>query len=88
MENLIFSLNATMPIFFLMLLGVFFRKIGILEENMVNGLNQFVFKVTLPVLLFGDLAKQDFSKAWNGKFVFCYDGKHDTSSMYFHNSSK
>ena len=70
MENLIFSLNATMPIFFLMLLGVFFRKIGILEENMVNGLNQFVFKVTLPVLLFGDLAKQDFSKAWNGKFVF------------------
>ena len=50
MENLIFSLNATMPIFFLMLLGVFFRKIGILEENMVNGLNQFVFKVTLPVL--------------------------------------
>lgn len=70
MENLIFSLNATMPIFFLMLLGVFFRKIGILEENMVNGLNQFVFKVTLPVLLFGDLAKQDFSNAWNGKFVF------------------
>ena len=90
MENLIFSLNATMPIFFLMLLGVFFRKIGILEENMVNGLNQFVFKVTLPVLLFGDLAKQDFSKEWKiCIFLFCcYDFKHYTSSMYFHNSSK
>lgn len=40
---------------------------------MINGLNQFVFKATLPVLLFGDLAKQDFAQAWNGKFVaFCF----------------
>ena len=73
MENLIFSLNATIPIFLLMVLGVFFRKVGLLKENMINGLNQFVFKATLPVLLFGDLAKQDFSKAWDGKFVaFCF----------------
>ena len=69
MDNLIFSLNATIPIFLLMVLGVFFRKVGLLKENMINGLNQFVFKATLPVLLFGDLAKQDFSKAWDGKFV-------------------
>lgn len=73
MENLMFSLNATMPIFLLMLLGVFFRKTGLLKENMINGLNQFVFKATLPALLFGDLAKQDFAKAWNGKFVaYCF----------------
>lgn len=73
MENLIFSLNATIPIFLMMLLGVFFRKTGLLKENMINGLNQFVFKATLPVLLFGDLAKQDFAEAWNGKFVaFCF----------------
>ena len=73
MENLIFSLNATIPIFLLMILGVFFRKTGLLKESMINGLNQFVFKATLPVLLFGDLAKQDFAKAWNGKFVaYCF----------------
>ena len=73
MDNLIFSLNATIPIFLLMVLGVFFRKVGLLKENMINGLNQFVFKATLPVLLFGDLAKQDLSKAWDGKFVaFCF----------------
>ena len=73
MDNLIFSLNATIPIFLLMVLGVFFRKVGLLKENMINGLNQFVFKATLPVLLFGDLAKQDISKAWDGKFVaFCF----------------
>ena len=73
MENLIFSLNATIPIFLMMVLGVFFRKTGLWKENMINGLNQFVFKATLPVLLFGDLAKQDFAEAWNGKFVaFCF----------------
>lgn len=73
MENLIFSLNATIPIFLLMVLGVFFKKTGLFQENMINGINQFVFKVTLPILLFGDLAKQDFAKAWNGKFVaFCF----------------
>lgn len=73
MENLIFSLNATIPIFLMMVLGVFYRKTGLLKENMINGLNQFVFKATLPVLLFGDLAKQDFAEAWNGKFVaFCF----------------
>ncbi len=73
MENLIFSLNATIPIFLLMVLGMFFKKTGLLKEDLVNGLNQFVFKATLPVLLFGDLAQQDFAKAWNGKFVaFCF----------------
>ena len=73
MENLMFSLNATMPVFLLMVLGMVFRKTGILRENMIDGLNQFVFKVALPVLLFGDLAKQDFASAWDGKFVaFCF----------------
>lgn len=73
MENLIFSLNATMPVFLMMVLGMLFRKTGILKENMIDGLNQFVFKIALPVLLFGDLAKQDFAQAWDGKFVaFCF----------------
>ena len=73
MENLIFSLNATMPVFLMMVLGMLFRKTGILKENMIDGLNQFVFKIALPVLWFGDLAKQDFAQAWDGKFVaFCF----------------
>ena len=31
MENLIFSLNATIPIFILMVLGVLFRKAGLMD---------------------------------------------------------
>ena len=33
MENLIFSFNATLPIFLTMLLGLFFRKIGWIKEG-------------------------------------------------------
>ena len=50
MEHLIFSLNATMPIFFLMVLGACFKKAGIMEGTFVDKANQFVFKVALPVL--------------------------------------
>ncbi len=70
MEDLIFSINSTMPIFIMMIFGMFFRKIGLMDENFTKKTNAFVFKVTLPCLLFNDLAKEDFVSVWNGKFVF------------------
>lgn len=72
MENLIFSLEATMPIFLTMVLGYIFRQIGLMDEGFVNKLNKFVFNAALPALLFQDLATADFGQVWNGKFVlFC-----------------
>ncbi|MDC7293170.1 AEC family transporter [Butyrivibrio sp. DSM 10294] len=73
MDNLIFSLNATFPIFLLMVLGYIFNKIGLMDEKAASWMNKFVFKVALPVLLFEDLSKEDFAAAWNGRFVlFCF----------------
>ena len=73
MENLVFSLNATAPIFALMVLGYFFRKLGLIDEKAAGWMNKFVFKIALPVLVFKDLASQDFAGTWNGKFVlFCF----------------
>lgn len=72
MENLIFSLQATLPVFFTMVLGYLFRQIGLMDEQFVNKLNKFVFHAALPALLFQDLATADFREVWNGKFVlFC-----------------
>ena len=72
MENLVFSLNATLPIFLLMVLGYVFNKIGIIDEKAASWMNKFVFKVALPMLLFDDLADQDFAGTWDGKYVlFC-----------------
>ena len=73
MENLVFSLNATIPIFLLMVLGYVFRRTGLFSETLASGMNTFVFKIALPVLLFSDLAAVDFSEAWDTKFVlFCF----------------
>ena len=73
MENLIFSLNATGPVFLMMVLGTFLHKIGWIDDGFASKMNQFVFRVPLPLLLFGDLAAVDFAEVWNPKFVmFCF----------------
>ena len=73
MENLIFSLNATIPVFLLMVLGLALRKIGWIDEVFASRMNKFVFRVPLPVLLFQDLATVDFYEMWDGRFVlFCF----------------
>lgn len=73
MENLIFSLNATVPIFLMMVLGMVFRKIGWMDVEFAEKMNKFVFLVPLPVLLFSDLATVDFEEVWNIRFViFCF----------------
>ena len=73
MDNLIFSLNATLPIFFTMLLGSFFKRVGLIDESFSAKMNKFAFAVALPALLFQDISAVDIRKSWNGRFVlFCF----------------
>ena len=73
MENLIFSLNATVPVFLLMVLGLFLRKIGWIDDDFGDKMNKFVFRVPLPLVLFSDLSAVDFKEAWDTRFVlFCF----------------
>lgn len=69
MEHLVFSLNATMPAFLLMLLGMALRRVRAIDDVFAARLNAFVFHVALPVLLFGDMAAIDFDEGWDGSFV-------------------
>ncbi|MCD7810641.1 MAG: AEC family transporter [Ruminococcus sp.] len=72
-QNLVFSLNATIPIFLMMVLGWIFKKVNLLDEHTTQKLNQFVFKALLPALLFMDLSTADFKSVWDTKFVlFCF----------------
>lgn len=72
MENLLFSLNATMPVFLLVLLGMLFRRLGWLDRDLAGRMNNFVFQIALPVLVFHDLASADIRQIWDGRFVlFC-----------------
>ena len=72
MESLIFSLNSTMPLFFIMILGYVLHRTGFLEDSFVASANKFVFKVALPVQLFRDIATTDIYASFDGKYVlFC-----------------
>ncbi len=73
MDNLIFCLNATIPVFLVMVAGYIFRRINLVDDGFVKTLNSFNFKVTLPVLLVTDIAEADFYAVWDTKFVlFCF----------------
>lgn len=73
MENLIFSLNATVPVFLLMILGLFFRKVGWIDEAFASKMNKFAFQVPLPVLVFKDLSTVDFKQVWDVRYImFCF----------------
>lgn len=72
MSNFLFSINVTIPIFLVMVLGYFLRRIGMLNDNFVTVANKFNFKVTLPVLLFRDLSTVDIAAVFDAKYVlFC-----------------
>lgn len=72
MDNLIFSLNATMPVFLMMVVGYGLRRGGLVSDELASLSNSFVFRVALPALLFHDLATMDIGEVWDGGFVaFC-----------------
>lgn len=73
LSNIIFCLNATIPIFLLMILGMVFMKLNIFDEAFVKKMNSFVFRIALPVLVFYDLCKEDFYQVWDTRYVlFCF----------------
>lgn len=72
MENFIFSVNVTIPIFLIILLGYVLRKIRFLNDEFVRIINKYVFVIALPVMLFRDIAGTDIRKEMNLKFfLFC-----------------
>lgn len=83
MEHFLFSINVTMPIFLVMVIGwllkkketdshPFLSRIGILDEHFVRVANSFNFKVTLPFMVFRDLSSVDIRSAFDMRFVlFC-----------------
>lgn len=72
MDSLIYSLNATIPIFAVMVVGYFLKQIKFLSEEFVAVANKFVFKVCLPCMLFLDVWKTDIVHNFDGKYIgFC-----------------
>uniref|UniRef100_UPI004038FA91 AEC family transporter n=1 Tax=Roseburia inulinivorans TaxID=360807 RepID=UPI004038FA91 len=61
-----------MPIFLVMVIGYILKQIGMLNDNFVTVANKFNFKVTLPFMLFKDIAGVDIKAVFDIKYVlFC-----------------
>lgn len=72
MDSLLFSLNATIPIFAVIFISYFLRRRGILPEAFLAGADRFTFRVLLPVLLFRDIAGGRISEQFDARFlVYC-----------------
>ena len=61
-DNLIFSVNAILPVFIMVILGWILKNKGFLPEDFFTYADKFVFKIALPCNLFVSVIKGDVSK--------------------------
>ena len=52
MEQLIFSLNATIPVFLVMVIGYLLKVFHVVDDHFIKVLNSFNFKVTTKDCIF------------------------------------
>ena len=72
-DNLMFSLGATMPLFIVMVVGWLLKNRGFISDEFVKVSNKLNFNVTLPCLLFLDMKDCHIRENFNGKYVlYCF----------------
>lgn len=73
MSNLIYSINATLPIFLLIILGKVLKTTKIINDEFNKTADRYVFRIALPALLFSDLTENNVGSSFDGKYVlFCF----------------
>ena len=69
MENFLYSLNATLPIFLIMVLGKVLFRLKIINEEFTKSADKYVFYVALPALVFKDLTENNIRESFDLKYV-------------------
>lgn len=73
MESLLYSVNVTVPVFALMVLGYILRRTDVISSEYVVGSNRLTFRVMLPVMLFNSMRSSDFRTSFRPDFLlFCF----------------
>lgn len=68
-DNLLYSINAILPIILLVVLGVFLKRFGKVTDAFCEVADWLVFKIALPVMLFLEVASSTLSENQNGKLI-------------------
>lgn len=69
MDSLIYSLNATIPVFLVIVAGYLLNRRGMFNEGFISAANKFTFRITLPLMIFADMAHSDLTSAFDGNLV-------------------
>lgn len=69
LDNLIFSLNAVLPIFLIMIFGMVLKRLGVIDPTGAKQMNAVLFNFALPIRLFLDLYSSDFSAIWDVRLI-------------------
>ena len=71
MENLIYSVNVTLPVFAILAIGYLLRQAKVINGAYVSGSNRLTFRLLLPVMLFNNMRSSDFLSYFDVGFL-CY----------------
>ncbi len=72
LDSFVFSLNAALPVFLVIVAGKVLNRFGLFPQSYAELTDKFVFRAALPVLLFKDISQMDFRRDFDVKFVvFC-----------------
>lgn len=72
MDSLIYSLNATVPIFAVIFFSYLLKRRGFFSDGFISGADKVIFQLFLPVLLFRDIASGRITESFDLKFfLFC-----------------
>ncbi|RKI38858.1 AEC family transporter [bacterium D16-51] len=69
MDSFIYSLNATVPIFLVMVIGNFLNRIGLINRQFSNIADKLVFKICLPCMLFLNLSETNIRKEFDASYI-------------------
>ena len=73
MDSFIYSVNATVPVFLVIVIGYIIGRLGIINDNFITVLNKYVFVVALPIKVALDMAKVDILSYLDWKYIaYCF----------------
>lgn len=69
MDALIYSLNATVPIFVIIVIGFWLRRRGVINEGFISAANKINFKLALPCMLIIDMMSIDLKSNFDVRYI-------------------
>lgn len=71
MQSFLFALNAILPIILMVIIGYFFKQIGLIPQNLIKPLNKLIFRIFLPSMLFLNIYDiETFTFSGNGYILY------------------